>query len=99
MDSTIKKVVNKQVRILYIITFITLAIVAYSAYSARGEAAQTKKALCTFRLDLINRVSSGREFLREHPNGIPGISAAQITLSLKNQQLTIDSLDNLHCKS
>ena len=63
----------------------------------RTNQVQTQRALCTFVADLQRRVDTARQFLREHPNGIPGISRAQLQLSIDNQQRTIKALDALEC--
>jgi hypothetical protein len=57
----------------------------------------TVTALCTFTHDLEQRYDNGVEFLEKHPDGIPGISAADIERSLHNQKETLDSLSGLPC--
>lgn len=59
---------------------------------------QAHAALCVFKHDLEVRAAGSRAFLREHPDGIPGIPASLIRNGLMNQQRTIDSLSNLNCK-
>lgn len=49
-------------------------------------------ALCAFEDDLERRVLTGQEFLRKHPDGIPGITGADISRSLSNQQQTLDAI-------
>jgi hypothetical protein len=63
----------------------------------RADARDTKYALCTFRRDLEVRVTTSREFLRMHPNGIPGVPARAIRDSLTNQQRTVDALSGIDC--
>lgn len=55
-------------------------------------------AVCVFRADLEKRVETSKQFLKEHPNGIPGIPASLIKNSIENIQKTIDSLKRLDCK-
>jgi hypothetical protein len=57
----------------------------------------TVSALCTFRDDLQHRYDEGVKFLVNHPDGIPGISAADIQRSLENQKATLKSLEELPC--
>jgi hypothetical protein len=73
---------------------------AIGALSARIDVRleQVNRALCTFRLDLQQRIDSSRAFLKTHPGGIPGISAAQIKSSINSQQRTVNALANLNCK-
>jgi len=66
------------------------------AYVAR-ESARTTHALCALRHDLEIRVSSGESFLKDHPNGIPGIPAKQIRDGIENQKRTIKALSALSC--
>lgn len=54
-------------------------------------------ALCVFVSDLERRLAQGRAFLKDHPQGIPGIPAAAIQQGLVNQQKTLDSLEGLSC--
>jgi hypothetical protein len=61
------------------------------------DAQQTRSALCVLRSDLERRVVSSQEFLREHPRGIPGISAKAIRDAAANQQRTIDALSSIDC--
>lgn len=67
-----------------------------NAYTYRNSA-RTTHALCALRHDLEIRVSSGEAFLKDHPHGIPGISAKQIKDGLRNQKRTIEALSGLSC--
>lgn len=49
-------------------------------------------ALCAMKDNLEVRVAESERFLRQHPNGIPGIPAADIQRSIANQQSTIDTI-------
>jgi hypothetical protein len=60
-------------------------------------AVSTANALCVLRRDLEVRVENTQEFLDENPDGIPGISSAQIEMSIRNQQETIEALADLRC--
>jgi hypothetical protein len=68
-----------------------------NAQALEKVATETHDALCAFKFDLKKRHDNGVQFLKENPNGIPGISAAQIKQSLGNQQDTLDSLEPLDC--
>lgn len=69
----------------------------YLYVQGQSRAAQTTDALCALRRDMQVRVDGGRAFLREHPNGIPGISAADIRDGIRNQQRTIKALAGIDC--
>lgn len=60
---------------------------------------QTTMALCTLRDDLQRRVDQSTAFLKEHPNGIPGIPRETFLQGVKNQRSTIDALNALDCKA
>lgn len=68
---------------------------AVNRQAAQGRQAQ--QALCVFKHDLEQRVDQSKEFLRLHPNGIPGISASVIQNGIVNQQRTVTSLAVLSC--
>lgn len=65
---------------------------------ASNQLADTS-ALCSFRADLQQRVTSTVKFLATHPHGIPGIPVATLRVSLQNQQATLRALRSLagHC--
>jgi hypothetical protein len=56
------------------------------------------QALCNLRADVQRRVDAGHRFLREHPDGIPGlIPAATLRANDANSQRTVDALSSLTC--
>src|SRR5438128_2048335 len=61
------------------------------------EGRQAHAAICTLRSDLERRTQDSRDFLKQHPDGIPGIPASLIRNSIKNQQQTIDALRAASC--
>jgi hypothetical protein len=62
-----------------------------------GNQRNDTQALCAFRGDLSRRVQSSIDYLAAHPNGILGIPAATIRLSLDNEQHTLTALSSLKC--
>jgi CRP-like cAMP-binding protein len=60
-------------------------------------ARSTNAALCTFKADLERRYQAGLAFLAKNPEGIPGISRADLEHSLANQRATISALRSLTC--
>lgn len=50
------------------------------------------RALCAFKQDLSGRIESYEDFIKAHPNGIPGISIGTLKTSLFNQRATLSSL-------
>lgn len=73
------------------------ARLATATASLARNARTDHKALCTFKGDLQKRIDQSRDFLVQHPKGIPGIPASVITQGIRNQQATQDSLQDLNC--
>jgi hypothetical protein len=75
-----------------------LAVVALDTrHDLQVKFDQALTGLCTFRSDLQVRVQNSRDFLKQHPNGIPGIPASVLKNSIDNQRLTLSSLKTLPC--
>ena len=87
----------------------TLALVGFldSRHQARDikrsgerveEIAENNLAgLCALRADIQRRYDAGVEFLRENPDGIPGLSPETLQRSLDGQRATLDALDVIDC--
>lgn len=82
----------------------SLALFAYTFQQRASDQAQveelarqTNEALCTFKADLERRYLAGVEFLDRNPDGIPGVSRADIARSLSNQKATLEALATLEC--
>lgn len=75
---------------LYIIL---IAVTLYFIWDAR----RTKDAVCAFRADLVERVDASEAYLADHPEGVFGLSAAQIRSSLDGQRRTISALSSAGC--
>jgi len=74
------------------------AIASHDIHVLQSQGAQAHEALCSFKLDLKTRYDAGKDFLAEHPGGIPGVPASTIRVSLMNQRATLKSLDGLICR-
>lgn len=64
-----------------------------------NDGQQSHDALCVLKDDLRQRIKDTQTFLDEHPKGFAGIPKATIQNSIRNQQLTVDSLVLLRCPS
>lgn len=60
---------------------------------------QAHDALCTLKADLRQRILASRDFLDKHPQGIDGITATAILVSITNQEATLLALKPLVCLS
>ncbi len=68
-----------------------------TAARAKAVAARNTAALCEFRVELASRIPRMRaklarstEFLKEHPNGIPGIKRSLIEAGIADDQVALD---------
>lgn len=87
-----------------LVVFIGLVGVSTLLLSTRGDVArqaslgaQSHAAVCALRADLRGREHQAEAFLRAHPHGALGLTAAQIRQSILNEQRTILALRALRC--
>lgn len=87
-----------------ILTLVLIGVVIYfSAISNNKQndlvkqGAESHEALCIFKSDLERRIGDGEQFLRDNPNGIPGIPEETLRNSIDNQKRTLASLAVLDC--
>lgn len=92
VDELVKFV--KRVAAFTALLYLFLGCFAFYVYR---ESTHTTGALCALRGDLERRVQTSKDFLIDHPNGIPGISRKMILQSLANQEATIHALRGLSC--
>jgi hypothetical protein len=74
-----------------------LVIVTAGVLKVYQTAEQAHHAICALRQERIEGVQGSREFLRLHPEGIPGISRADILRSIKQQQETVRAFRFADC--
>lgn len=78
--------------------YVVLWAIPREADKRTALAAANTRALCAFRHDLEQRVTDAQDFLRSHPHGFPGVTAAQIQVSITNQEATIHALRFINCQ-
>lgn len=83
-----------RVMVIFAILGITVSAEAYFTWDT---AKQSRDGLCAIRQDAERRVVLGKEFLKDNPQGISGISPAVLKRSIDTSQETIDSLSDLDC--
>lgn len=83
---------------------IALLVFIYIVFSIQTQGSKldrttrdTHRALCALRGDLERRVADSRAFLRDHPDGIPGVTAREIQVGISNQERTITALRFIKC--
>jgi hypothetical protein len=74
-----------------------LLIIAVTIGYVAREAARTKHALCALRGDLVTRIDTSTAYLKEHPEGIPGVDPKVIRAGIANQRRTVHALRHLNC--
>lgn len=99
------QVALRRLTIATVAIYLALALVFIVGYvdaaNRRAELTKvtlnTNNALCALRSDLEQRVEGSIQFLKDNPDGVPGISAKVIQQSIDNQTQTINALSQLHC--
>lgn len=59
---------------------------------------QAHDGLCAFKGAEQKRLQTSRQFLRDNPNGIPGIPPSVIFNSISNSEQTVKSLEEIQCE-
>lgn len=76
---------------------VTLVATAFALGSLNHRNGQARNALCTLRADLAQRATQAETYLRDHPNGFPGVSVQTLRTSVENQRRTVEALASLDC--
>lgn len=99
-DSDIAGTILRRLRRLTWLTVVLYLVVIVIGAWAWWSSYQTKKTMCVFRNDLVQRVSASKQYLAEHGDDLPlGLTKATVESNIINQQRTIDSLSGLGCSN
>lgn len=82
---------------LFVFILTVLGFVIQRNHQLAAEGAQAHHVLCVVKSDYRQRLLDGEQFLRDHPNGIPGIPKAVIQNSVFNQRRTYEAMGSLSC--
>lgn len=100
MSGGAREAVRQIKRTLHLLVGATVVIfllaIGVAVYAAAGQKT-THDALCNLRDERVREVEASRKFLKENPNGIPGISRVQILQGIEIQQTTVQALEPLQC--
>jgi hypothetical protein len=96
-ESDTAMALRKTLRMLVVSTVILYLVLIGLSVKIYLDGRETNEALCTFRVDLITRVTQSITFLSEHPKGAPGIPVKTIVDGVNNQVRTINALSGLRC--
>jgi hypothetical protein len=96
LEDTVKRLINVTLLLIALVVLILAAGGASAIYVVNTNK-DTRDSLCTLRGDLESRVQQTRDYLDKHPEGFPGVSARQLSESIRNQDRTVDALGALDC--
>lgn len=92
---------TKALIVLLVFVFAGAVYADVSVFILGGRVASNQsretQALCAFRDDVQRRMDETSAFLRAHPHGIPGITAATLRAGVDNERHTIRALSPLDC--
>lgn len=89
--------IKRTLRILIATTVVLfLALLGMGIY-VYGISRDNTRALCATKLEAQRRVAETEKFIKETPNGIPGLSPAVLQRSLDASKSTVKSLDAVSC--
>lgn len=89
--------IKRTLRWLVVATIVVYIASGTVAIIAQHNAHNAHTALCALRADVERRAASTRVFLREHPEGIPGIPVATLRASEETAMRTVRALSMLDC--
>ena len=97
-QDNIRKYLRRLAVATIVVYFALFGLGLFGFLRVQHVVSSTHQSLCSFEHDLQQRIISGEQFLKDHPDGIPGVPVAVIQTSLDNQKLTLQSLSGLNCE-
>lgn len=85
------------IKIIVMFTFLglTCSVLGYYVVKISDD---NKQALCAQKTTAQTQAKQTEEFIKDNPNGIPGISRAVLERSKTNAQRTVKSLESVDCE-
>lgn len=77
-----------------VILFVALLGMGVYVYSVTRN---NTRALCAIKLDATRRVSETQEFLKEHPEGIPGLEPEILKRGIDTAKAQVKALSDVSC--
>lgn len=74
-----------------------VVLVVGGVFKVYQTADNVHRSLCALRAERIRGIVNGKKFLQEHPQGIPGISRADILRSIETQKETVRAFRFADC--
>lgn len=97
MDTDTPELLRRGLRNLQVATAVLYVVLILAVGYFWWDSHRTKDAVCSFRSDLVARTAASEKYLADHPEGVFGLSAAQIRSSLDSQRRTIAALGGAGC--
>lgn len=91
------KELRKTLRILIAMTCILYIVVGGIAVLTYRQSVVNTRALCTIRQNAQTRADQTTDFLKDHPNGIAGITVEDLRRSIDASNATVKALDDVSC--
>jgi hypothetical protein len=74
-----------------------IGVTGYGYVTLQNVVADNKQALCAFRDNIERAAEDSEEFLRENPDGIPGLTPKVIQAGIDRQGDALKALSGLDC--
>lgn len=71
--------------------------VAATAYYTSKVSAESHSGVCAIKGESVKRAALGDQFLKDNPDGIPGVSIDSLKRSTNNAKQTVKALENVEC--
>ncbi len=91
------RVLTVAMLVLYLILFGSMGFLYRDSLSKRHQDARLTSALCALRADRLVSIAAARAFLRSHPHGAFGLTAAATAATVAEQAATIAALSVINC--
>lgn len=79
------------------VVVVGVLLVAGGVLKVYQTADQAHKAICALREERIDAIHASEKFIHDHPQGIPGISRADIERSIATQRQTVRAFRFADC--
>jgi uncharacterized protein HemX len=91
------KELRRGLRVLMALTAVLYVVMLGVAGYTFRQSQRNTKALCTIRANAADRVEQTEQFLRDHPNGLNGITVLDLRRSIQTYQNTVRALNDVKC--
>lgn len=98
ISDDVAKSLRRTLRVLIVATLVLYIIMISFMIWTWSTGHTSKNALCAIRLNAQVQLDQGKEFLKDHPNGLPGLASPDdLQNNIDNYSATVTALSNLNC--